>query len=129
MFTLSTFNKQCIYNCYCLMKDVVSSENIEDNDYLCDKMHEIEKYKITMPEELYAKIDAFIMKNIAPIAEPDFWQELQKPEYGETNQKGCFEVNSEESLKSICGLFMKRVFELNQIVDSFAEKELRPYLI
>lgn len=109
---------------------MVSFENIENEKFLYDTVLEIEKYKITMPEELYAKIDTFITENIVSIAEePNFWQELHKSEFGEINQEGCFEINSEESLDAICVLFMKKIFELNQKVDAFAFKELRPYLI
>lgn len=131
MNKLSSFNKQCLFECYTLMKDCVNPEHIEDEDFICSAFSKIEGYKIVLPTDIYNQMNNFIRENLYPITDdPDFFSSTHLPEFGAFDEeKGSFVVNSEESLKKIMVNFFQLSIDLERKIDGFAMKHLRPYLI
>lgn len=131
MKKLCTFSKQCLFDCYTLMKDCVNPEHIEDEDFIGSAFSKIEGYKIALPTDIYSHIDNFIRENLYPIVDdPDFFSSTTLPEYGSFDEEsGSFVVNSEESLKKIMISFFQISIDMERKVDDFAMKHLRPYLI
>lgn len=130
MNELSNFTKQCIFDCYCLMKDCVSFEHIEDFEFVNSSFESINRFKIALPSEIYAKIDEFVTQTLHPIIDdPNFFSSTIAPEFGEKNAAGVFVINSEDSCNNIIEAFLKITIDLEHRLYVFAEQELQPYLI
>lgn len=131
MEKLSSFNKQCLFECYALMKDCVNPEHIEDEEFIYSAFRKIEGYKIVLPADIYNQMDNFIRENLYPITDdPDFFSSTHLPEFGTFDEeKGSFVVNSEESLKKIMVNFFQISIDLEHKLDDFAIEHIRPYLL
>lgn len=130
MYQITDFTKQCIYDCYVLMKKCVNFEHIEDSEFILSTFEQINLYKIALPPELSKHIEYFVEKTLHPIVDDrEFFSTTRKPEYGEYNEDGYFEINSERSLELIMCEMLKICIDLEHKVDSFAEKYLTPYLL
>ncbi len=129
MEKLTDFNKQCIYECYSLLRDCVA-EKIANKGHVATAFRKVEQYRITLPSDLYERIYNFMRENISPIIEnPDFFSAIYSPEYGNYNDDGDFVVNSEESLNKQFLTLVSISIDLENKIDAFAMEYMRPYLI
>ncbi len=127
---LTDFNKQCIYDCYNLMRDCVNFEHIEDFEFIDSAIKKIERYKIALPSEVYKQINSFIIENLHPILDdPCFFSAIESPKFGNFNKDGVFEINSDESLNQIIYIMAEISADIAHKIDSFAEQYMVPYLI
>ncbi len=127
---LSSFTKQCVYDCYNLMKDCVDFEHIEDSEFIYSMFKNIERYRVALPPSLYKLIECFIEETLYPIVDdPDFFSAVYSPEFGEFNEEGDFYANSEESSNTIISTICQISDYMDRKVDFFAEQELMPYLL
>lgn len=130
MKNFTDFNKQCIFNCYAIMKDCVSFEHFDDADYIYSALSKLEQNKLALPTALCLSITSFIQDTLLPIVEdPDFFSEAMTPEIGFYNEQGIFEISSDESCRKHFCILCKISDDLNNKVDSFAEQHMKPYLI
>lgn len=131
MKQLTDFTKNCIFQCYNLMRDCTDTDNIENTEFIYSVFRKIERYKVTIPMEIYNNINNFVEETLYPIVDdPDFFSSTTLPEYGSFDEeRGSFVVNSEESLKKIMISFFQISIDMERKVDDFAMKHLRPYLI
>lgn len=129
MTRLTDFNKQCIYDCYNLMRDCIDFEHIEDSEFICTTFRSIQQYRIALPPELYKHINDFVTYTLHPIVnDPNFFSATKLPEYGSFNKDGSFEINSEDSLKKIIAIMFQICSDMEYKVDSFTKQYMRPYL-
>lgn len=128
---LSDVNKRAIFKIYELMKDYLHSDDVDDEDCFSHMWSEVEKHSILVPDELYTKISDFMDNNLAPIIyeREKTYAACYTDEIGHYNDKGIWEVESEEALKKMCMNFMLKNIEIENALDEFAQKELKPYLI
>lgn len=130
MYQVTDFTKRCIYDCYVLMKKSVDFEHIEDSEFVLSTFEQIRQYKIALPPELSKHIEQFVEKTLHPIIDDDeFFSATRKTEYGTYNEKGHFEINSEQSLELMMCEMLKICIGLERKIDSFAEQYLTPYLL
>ncbi len=130
MKNFTDFNKQYIFNCYTIMKDCVSFEHIDDEEYTQSALAKLELNKLTLPTTLCSSLTSFIQNTLLPIVEdPDFFSETMTPEIGSFNEKGNFVISSEESFKKYFCILCKISADLDNKVDTFAEQYMKPYLI
>ena len=58
-YTMNEFSRQQIMECYSLMKDYVTSDEVESEDAYCEMRYQLEKKKIAIPHIIFEKILAF----------------------------------------------------------------------
>ena len=128
---LTDFNKQAIHSCYMLMKDYIHSDDVESEDCFADMCAEVEKYKIAIPEEIYAAIQKCIDECLAPIIyeERDTFARCYTDDIGFFTDDGVWQTRDEEGTKKFCMYFMLTLTEIEQKVDMFAMETLHPVLI
>lgn len=125
MERLTDFNKQCIYDCYCLLQDCVA-ENIMDKNYVASAFNKIEQYKIALPSNLYERIHNFMEEHLSPIIEdPNFFSSLLSTESGYFNDEGVFVINSEEGRNKMFFALLKISIDLKQKINDFAIEHIR----
>lgn len=123
---LTEFNKQCIFDCYRLIKECVNLEHIEDSGFIASAIEKIDLFRIAIPPVLYRQIDIFIEENLCPLID-DAELSIDIKEYV-TNHSGVIsESGSEEPSED----FLRVVqfwLAMDKKVEVFAEKTLMPYL-
>lgn len=127
---LSDFNKQAIYKMYDLMKNYLHDEY--DNEETFSTMwSEIQKLQLIVPDELYMKVSDFIDNNLAPIVydTKQTFSNCFTDEIGFYNDEGIWQIRNEETLKQMSININIKIIEIEESLDSFAMKELRPYLM
>lgn len=130
MEQLSNFTKNCIFQCYNLMRDCTDTDNIENTEFIYSVFRKIERYKVTIPTEIYNNINNFVEETLYPIVDdPDFFSSTTLPEFGAFDEeRGTFVVNSEESLKKILENFFMLCIDLENKVEDFGMQYLHGYL-
>lgn len=123
---LTEFNKQCIFDCYRLMKECVYLENIENSNFIASAIEKINLFRIAIPPVLYRQIDIFIEENLCPLID-DTEFSIDIEEYVINHSGVISESGSEEPSEN----FLRAVqflLAMDKKVEVFAEKILMPYL-
>lgn len=131
MSRLSDFNKAAIFKCYERMKEYLHDEDVENENCFYQMYAAIEIQRIAMPDTVYEKIRAFMDDVLAPVIyeREKTFSECYSEEIGYFNEEGNWEVKNEECGRKMCMAFLMKILEIEQKLDEFAMKELRPYLI
>lgn len=104
-----------IVACYKLLEECIDFEHIEDKAFICKNLELVKKYKKDIPQEVFSNIENFICEEIRPILENEnYFDFIQKPEFGHYNKHGNFEINSESSLETMIFLMYVRCLVLNE---------------
>lgn len=107
--------KPDIMACYKLLEECISFDHIEDRENICKNLREIKYYREDVSEEAYKEIEAFIEEMIKPIVyDVNYFDFLNKTEYGVYDENGHFVINSEESLDRILFEMYNHTFSLNE---------------
>ena len=122
MAKLSDFSKQQIQDCYSEMLEFVQgfSElddvDEEDNCPKFDKMClEIEKREVSIPEDIYKKIDDFLKTKIVTMVNGDDIDKLAEKNTGDEEENNAN--------------YLKYRFERERELKKFGKEELYPFLI
>lgn len=127
---LSDFNKQAIYKMYELMKDYLHDEY--DNEETFNNMwSEVQKLQLIVPDEVYKKVSDFIDNSLAPIVyeQEKVFSNCFTDEIGYYTEEGSWKIRDEEAFKKMALNINIKIIEIEESLDSFAMKELRPYLM
>lgn len=95
-----------------ILHECISIDHIEDCNEICKSLEsydELSKECLKdndLSDEFLKDVQRYIDNYILPILEEDYWDFIKKEEYGKVNDKGFFEINSEESAEKICLEFM-----------------------
>lgn len=116
-----------IKKCHSILKECVSFDNIEDKEFIYNKLNIIKGYQNALPNEVNSKLDKFIKETIYPIIyDADYFSFLKRAEYGSYNENGHFEINSEHSLEMMIFLLYEHTLKLGNKIDEFAFEYLHP---
>lgn len=129
---MNELSKKAIYDIYCIMKEYLRYENLEDEESYSELFYEIEKRKLIIPSDIYDKIVAFIDDNIASYVHEDAEHRCEKCFENDNvaiNQDGNYEIKDIDALEKIMIIYQEQLYRLNKKLDDFAMQELRPYLI
>lgn len=129
--TYSNFVKEKLYEAYILMKDFVSFENFEDEDYYCNMRSELRKLQCCIPEPIYEKIDKFADDTLEPIIfdRDVVFEEANNSEYAYVEGNTIRIVNDDENnLRMYMRLIFKKLYDIENEIDEFAMKEFYPIL-
>lgn len=114
-----------------ILHECISIDHIEDCNEICKSLEsydELSKECLKnndLSDEFLKDIQRYIDNYILPILEEDYWDFIKKEEYGKVNDKGFFEINSEESAEKICLEFMGNSLNLAKELLNVFSKYLR----
>ena len=114
-----------------ILHECISIDHIEDCNEICKSLEsydELSKECLKnndLSDEFLKDVQRYIDNYILPILEEDYWDFIKKEEYGKVNDKGCFEINSEESAEKICLEFMGNSLNLAKELLNVFSKYLR----
>ena len=91
---------------YILMKDYITSEDVDSEDYFECFLRNFEKLRACIPTEVFVKMEDFVHQNFEPI--------IYQPEK-------IFPGNNLET-------DLLKIHGINKLLDEFAEKELNPII-
>ena len=127
----SQITKKSILKCFKLMKEYITSEDVEEMDAFEKMVSKVDKLLPAIPEELFAQIKEFISDKLAPIVyERDTtFSACYTDDIGHF-EDGTFIVNDDiECLIEMLGNFMEIIFNIDNELDEFGRTVLQPYLI
>lgn len=127
---ISDFNKQAIYKMYELMKDYLHDEY--DNEETFNNMwSEVQKLQLIVPDEVYKKVSDFIDNTLAPIVyeQEKVFSNCFTDEIGYYTEEGSWKIRDEEAFKKMALNINIKIIEIEESLDTFAMKELRPYIL
>lgn len=126
----SDVSKMSIQKCYDILKDYLHSDDVENEECYVEMRMEIDKLKISIPNDIFQKIVEFIDKEIDPIIyESDkVFASLYTEEYGFMDGAGVFHIKGEEEFKQILGKHIEIMIGIENKLDEFAVSELAPIL-
>ena len=127
MDTVSEFQKQQIMECYERLRKFVSDMDIEDENVYYDIRNMIEVKKIALPIAVYEAMLNFMDHDVEPYVFEDT-TEIFSEEEAKRNEKGIVEIKSEQAFQKLMVRFMEKLSELDEKIEAFAERELKPYL-
>lgn len=114
-----------------ILHECISIDHIEDCNEICKSLEsydELSKECLKnndLSDEFLKDVQRYIDNYILPILEEDYWDYIKKEEYGKVNDKGFFEINSEESAEKICLEFMGNSLNLAKELLNVFSKYLR----
>lgn len=114
-----------------ILHECISIDHIEDCNEICKSLEsydELSKECLKdndLSDEFLKDVQRYIDNYILPILEEDYWDFIKKEEYGKVNDKGFFEINSEESAEKICLEFMGNSVNLAKELLNVFSKYLR----
>lgn len=114
-----------------ILHECISIDHIEDCNEICKSLEsydELSKECLKnndLSDEFLKDVQRYIDNYILPILEEDYWDFIKKEEYGKVNDKGFFEINSEESAEKICLEFMDNSLDLAKELLNVFSKYLR----
>lgn len=114
-----------------ILHECISIDHIEDCNKICKSLEsydELSKECLKnndLSDEFLKDVQRYIDNYILPILEEDYWDFIKKEEYGKVNDKGFFEINSEESAEKICLEFMGNSLNLAKELLNVFSKYLR----
>ena len=114
-----------------ILHECISIDHIEDCNEICKSLEsydELSKECLKnndLSDEFLKDVQRYIDNYILPILEEDYWDFIKKEEYGKVNDKGFFEINSEESAEKICLEFMGNSLNLAKVLLNVFSKYLR----
>lgn len=114
-----------------ILHECISVDHIEDCNEICKSLEsydELSKECLKsndLSDEFLKDVQRYIDNYILPILEEDYWDFIKKEEYGKVNDKGFFEINSEESAEKICLEFMGNSLNLAKELLNVFSKYLR----
>lgn len=114
-----------------ILHECISIDHIEDCNEICKSLEsydELSKECLKnndLSDEFLKDVQRYIDDYILPILEEDYWDFIKKEEYGKVNDKGFFEINSEESAEKICLEFMGNSLNLAKELLNVFSKYLR----
>ncbi|WP_295751974.1 hypothetical protein [uncultured Holdemanella sp.] len=114
-----------------ILHECISIDHIEDCNEICKSLEsydELSKECLKsndLSDEFLKDVQRYIDNYILPILEEDYWDFIKKEEYGKVNDKGFFEINSEESAEKICLEFMGNSLNLAKELLNVFSKYLR----
>lgn len=114
-----------------ILHECISIDHIEDCNEICKSLEsydELSKECLKsndLLDEFLKDVQRYIDNYILPILEEDYWDFIKKEEYGKVNDKGFFEINSEESAEKICLEFMGNSLNLAKELLNVFSKYLR----
>lgn len=125
---MNELSKKAIYDIYCIIKEYLRYENLEDEESYNELFYEIEKRKLIIPSAIYDKIVAFIDDNIASYVHEDA-EHSGKECFANDNVETNYEIKDIDALEKIMIIYQEQLYKLNKKLDDFAMQELRSYLI
>lgn len=114
-----------------ILHECISIDHIEDCNEICKSLEsydELSKECLKnndLSDEFLKDVQRYIDNYILPILEEDYWDFIKKEEYVKVNDKGFFEINSEESAEKICLEFMGNSLNLAKELLNVFSKYLR----
>lgn len=114
-----------------ILHECISIDHIEDCNEICKSLEsydELSKECLKdndLSDEFLKDVQRYIDNYILPILEEDYWDFIKKEEYRKVNDKGFFEINSEESAEKICLEFMGNSLNLAKELLNVFSKYLR----
>ena len=114
-----------------ILHECISIDHIEDCNEICKSLEsydELSKECLKnndLSDEFLKDVQRYIDNYILPILEEDYWDFIKKEEYGKVNDKGFFEINSEESAEKICLEFIGNSLNLAKELLNVFSKYLR----
>lgn len=129
-YTMNDFVRQKIFECYNLMKDYVRSEEVESEDAYCEMRYQLEKKKIAIPQEIFAKIASFADVELGKIIYDyeNTFAATKTDELGYIDEDGCFNYSDEEATFKGIILSLDIILKIERKLDNFGEEELSPIL-
>ena len=127
MNTTTDFQKQQIMECYERLRKFVSDMDIEDENVYYDIRNMIEVKKIALPTAVYEAMMNFMDHDVEPYVFEDT-TEIFSEEEAKRNEKGIVEIKSEQAFQKLMVRFMEKLSEMDEKIEAFAERELKPYL-
>lgn len=129
--TLTDFCKKNVMDCYGIMKAYIRSDDMESAECFTEMCLEIDKRKVGMPKIIFDKIEAFVNENLAPIIyeREDVFAECYSEKLGRFDEDGTFCLISEEATYQFIINFMKKLAEIEELLEKFGMEELHPYLV
>lgn len=127
MNKLSDFQKQQIMECYEALHGLVSSMDMEQEDEYYKLRETLERKKLALPETLHKTI----MKFLDDVVEPYVF-ETDYPDFTEEEaelQDGVLNIKTQEAFTKLMSQFLEKLQQLDEKIDQFAERELKPYLL
>lgn len=125
--TITDFQKLQIMECYEAMKKFVSDMEIEDENKYYDLYYMIETKKIALPDNVHQAFMTFLEEVVETYVFADHIPEFT-PDEAEYNEENGLVIKTEEAAEKLAISFMMELAELDDKIECFAEKELKPYL-
>ncbi len=124
--TTTEFQKIQIMECYEAMIQYVNNMDIEDEEKFYELRTLIEAKKLALPGDVLQVLLNFLDDVVATYVFDDYTPEFT-PDEAEYDGE-VLVIKSEEASKKMIASFMNNLLELNKQIESFAERELKPYL-
>lgn len=122
--------KRSIQKCYDILKDYLHSDEVENESNYAQMRLEIDKHKISIPDDIFKQIINFIDEKIEPIIYDyeKVFASLHTEEYGYTDDSGVFHVKGEKEFIQILGKRIQIIMDIEGQLDEFVMKVLSPIL-
>lgn len=123
----SDFTKQKIFECYELMREFLTTKDVQDENEFSNMCTKIDNNCIAIPNSIRRDIHRFIADQFEPLvydAENSFSEMLK---YG-AEKDGIFVVTKGKETEFMASYY-KKIYEVDQKLISFAEENLTPILL
>lgn len=113
--------------CYCLNK-CICSDNIENTEYIKREVSQIKKYCSLLPKEISQKFTDYILKNINPLLNDDYWVTYFDSSCGHLDkEQNCWVANNDQEVYNLVAKFFE-VIEHQENKLKIFEQELQIFI-
>ena len=117
---MTEFCKKNVFECYKLMKEFLTSMDIEDEDKYAELLSSIKTYEIAVPKDVFGKIYDF--------ANVVLGEEIDRIYQENEDSLQAIALDEVESIK-VLGEFFEKIWKMDQKLEKFGREELMPVLI
>lgn len=113
--------------CYCLNK-CICSDNIENTEYIKREVSQIKKYCSLLPKEISQKFTDYILKNINPLLNDDYWVTYFDSSCGHLDkEQNCWVANNDQEVYNLVAKFFEVIEHQEKKLKIF-EQELQIFI-
>lgn len=126
--TYSDFVKMHILECYNIMKNYLSSDDVEFEEAYVAMCTELSKHEMAVPPEIYKKIEDFCETHLAPIIYDPETVFADVYAAAEMTDNGLV-CHTEEQTMAVMSNFLSAILEIEDELKKFGQNELQIILI
>lgn len=128
---VNDFIKKQLFEVYSLIKNYIGNADVEEEEKFVELQSELERYSISIPEEVYDILIDFVDTKLAPMVydNASVFSECYTSDIGCHEDDGTFTTNSDEGTLKMIGAFYDVIMRTEQDFDKIADEHIRPILL